>query len=76
MAGLCLTNNRWALMTVVIYGTIGLALDLATFVQSLTHEQDSVEFIVVICTTALLNFMLIALGGRAVLTSHEATRCK
>ncbi len=69
IGGLCLTGKRWAFMTAVIYGTFGLALDIATLVQSLTGGNDPLEFIVIISTTALLNFLLIVLGGRAVLYS-------
>lgn len=67
IGGMCLTGKRWPFMTAIIYGTLGLALDMATFVQSLTGGNDPLEFIVIISTTALLNFLLIALGGRAVL---------
>lgn len=31
---------RWAAMACVIYGTVGLALDLATTVQILTNDSD------------------------------------
>ncbi len=67
IGGMCLTGKRWTFMTAVIYGTVGLALDMATFVQSLTGGNDPAEFIIIISTTALLNFLLIVFGGRAVL---------
>jgi len=66
IGAMCLTNQRWAFMTAVVFGTIGLALDLATGVQSLTGGKDPLEFIIIIGTTAVLNFLLIVLGGRTV----------
>ena len=71
VGGLCLTHQRWAYMAAVIYGTLGLALDMATFVQSLTEGKDPIEFIIIISTTALLNFLLIVFGGRAVLHARS-----
>ena len=71
IGGLCLTEKRWACMTAIIYGTIGLALDLATIVQSLTEEPVSPTFLVIILTTALLSFFLIVLGGKFLLTEHK-----
>ena len=73
MAGVCLTGKRWAFMTVVIYGTIGLALDIATLVQSLTSENASATFLIVILTTGILNFLLIIFGGKALLSSPGFT---
>ena len=70
IGGICLTGIRWTFMTAVIYGTVGLALDMATFVQSLTGGNDPAEFIIIISTTALLNFLLIVFGGRAVLQTQ------
>jgi len=71
VGALCLTGKRWAFMTAVIYGTIGLALDISTAVQSVTNEFDSAAFIVVIFTTALLNFLLITFGGKGVLSEMK-----
>lgn len=68
VGGLCLTGKRWACMVGVMYGTIGLALDIATFVQSMISEIDSLHFVGLILLTALFNFLLILLGGRQVLT--------
>ena len=41
VGGVCLIGTRWAAMVGVMYGTIGLALDIATFVQSMTSGTDS-----------------------------------
>lgn len=69
IGGICLVGTRWAFMTAVIYGTIGLALDLATIVQSLTDESESTTFLMVILTTSFLNFLLIVLGGKCLLST-------
>ncbi|MCY4612899.1 MAG: hypothetical protein OXB94_04655 [Nitrospira sp.] len=68
VGGVCLSGKRWAAMIGVIYGTIGLALDIATFVQSLTAGTDSLHVVGLILLTALLNFLLIVIGGRQVLS--------
>ena len=68
MGAVCLTGKRWGVMAAVIYATIGLSLDLATLVQSITTGSDSTGFIVVMLTTSLLNFSLIAFGGKYLLT--------
>lgn len=68
VGGLCLIGKRWSAMVAVLYGTIGLALDIATFVQSMTSGTDSLHFVGLIFLTALLNFLLIIVGGRQALT--------
>ncbi len=55
---------RWAAMACVIYGTVGLALDLATAVQILTAEGDSFPSLLGSGLSAVLNFLLIAFGGQ------------
>ncbi len=59
---------RWAAMAGVIYGTVGLALDLSTIVQLLTKEQPTVAALTANGFSGLLNFLVIAFGGRAFLT--------
>ena len=68
IGGICLFGTRWAAMVGVMYGTIGLALDIATFVQSMISGVDSLHVVGLILLTALFNFLLIVLGGRQVLT--------
>ncbi|MCY3729651.1 MAG: hypothetical protein OXF97_11745 [Nitrospira sp.] len=68
VGGVCLTGTRWAAMVGVMYGTIGMALDIATFVQSMTSGTDSPHFVGLILLTALFNFLLIVIGGRQALT--------
>ena len=69
VGGICLVGKRWSAMVGVLYGTIGLALDIATFVQSMTSETDSLHFVGLILLTALFNFLLVVIGGRQVLTA-------
>ena len=68
IGGICLIGKRWSAMVGVLYGTIGLALDIATFVQSMTSGTDSLHFVGLILLTALFNFLLVVIGGRQVLT--------
>lgn len=59
---------RWATMASVIYGTVGLALDLSTMVQLITKDQPTVAALTASGFSGLLNFLVIAFGGRAFLT--------
>lgn len=58
---------RWALMAAVMYGTIGLALDISTVVQELTKGDGQPNVVALSGLTGLLNFLLIAIGGRGFL---------
>lgn len=58
---------RWAMMAGVIYGTVGLALDLSTMVQLITKDQPTVAMLTANGFSGLLNFLVIAFGGRAFL---------
>ncbi len=68
VGGICLTGKRWAAMVGVMYGTIGLALDVATVIQSMISATDSLHFVGLILLTALCNVLLIVIGGRQVVT--------
>ena len=59
---------RWAMMASVIYGTVGLALDLSTLVQLITKDQPTLAMLTASGFSGLLNFLVIAFGGRAFLT--------
>jgi hypothetical protein len=70
LAGFLAAGARWAVMAGVMYGTIGLALDLATVVQDLTNPdaQRGVLWILwATSLTGLLNCLLILVGGRGLL---------
>ncbi len=71
VGGICLIGQRWSAMAGVMYGTIGLALDIATCVQSMTSGTDSLHIVGLIFLTAFLNFLLIVIGGRQVLTVSQ-----
>ncbi len=63
---------RWALMASVMYGTVGLALDLSTIVQLITKEQPTVASLTANGFSGILNFLVIAFGGRAFLDVPQA----
>jgi hypothetical protein len=71
-----LAGARWALMGGVIYGTIGLALDISTVVQLLSHAEALADSprnqIVMSGLTGLLNGLLILFGGRGFLNVGPA----
>ena len=67
LIGLLLAGARWALMAGVIYGTIGLALDISTVVQELISKDSRDIFVLLSGISGLLNFLLIVVGGRGFL---------
>lgn len=72
LAGCLLASARWAFMAGVIYGTIGLALDISTIVQDLTHPSTQQTVVLMSSMTGLLNFLLILVGGRGFLNHDSA----
>lgn len=70
LGGFLLAGARWALMAGIIYGTVGLALDISTFVQTLSQAETQTDLsgtLMVSSLTGLLNFLLILFGGRGFL---------
>lgn len=67
LMGLLLAQVRWALMAGVMYGTVGLALDISTAVQDLTKGGAGAEALLLGGASGLVNFLLIVLGGRGFL---------
>jgi hypothetical protein len=63
---------RWAAMACVIFGTVGLALDLATTVQILTKDSEVLFPLISSVVSGLLNFLLIVFGGRSFLDVTQA----
>ena len=55
----------WATMACVVYGTIGLALDLATVVSILGGREGSDLTLALSVISGSANFVLIVFGGRA-----------
>jgi len=72
LAAFLVTKARWALMAAVMYGTIGLALDISTIVQELTKADGQPTVLVLSGITGVLNFLLIAIGGRGFLDVLQA----
>lgn len=64
---LLLARKRWAVMAAIIYGTVGLALDISTLVLDLRSSDGPVLTPVLSGLSGLLNFLLIVFGGRAFL---------
>jgi hypothetical protein len=58
---------RWSAMACVVYGTIGLALDLATLVSVAPHLDTEMPTSVLSGLSGLANFLLILFGGRSFL---------
>lgn len=72
LAGCLLASARWAFMAGVLYGTIGLALDVSTLVQGLVHPTPQQAIVLMSGITGLLNFLLILAGGRGFLDVGSA----
>jgi hypothetical protein len=66
LIGFLLLGARWALVVGVMYGTIALALDISTIVQELTSPKAH-RAALMSGITAILNFLLIIIGGRGFL---------
>lgn len=73
LIGFLLAKQRWALMAAVMYGTVGLALDIATIIQGLTKSEGSPTILAMSSVTGLLNFLLIVFGGKGLLTTTGAS---
>lgn len=58
---------RWSAMACVVYGTIGLALDLATLVSIAPHLDEEMATAALSGFSGLANFFLILFGGRSFL---------
>jgi hypothetical protein len=63
---------RWGAMASVIYGTVGLALDLATAVQIMTEDTEWFPALASTGVSGLLSFVLIVFGGQVFLDVFEA----
>lgn len=62
----------WAAMACVMYGTVGLALDLATTIQILTKDSEAGPSFLNNLISGCLNFLLIVFGGRSFLGVTQA----
>jgi uncharacterized protein involved in response to NO len=64
-------ERRWAPMACVIYGTVGLALDLSTIVQIVVKDPEGGAALTQSAISGILNFLLIVLGGRFFLDVNQ-----
>ncbi len=67
LAALIWQNLRWGAMACVMYGTVGLALDVATTVQVMTKDADLFPALLTNGLSGGLNVLLIVFGGRSFL---------
>jgi hypothetical protein len=69
LGGLVWLGWNWTAMVCVMYGTVGLALDLATITSILGGQGETGALFLFSALSGLVNFLLILFGGRAFLHS-------
>jgi len=74
LASVLLMGWTWAAMACVVYGTIGLALDLATAVSMLAGHERSVLTLALTVVSGSANFAMIVFGGREFWTALQRPR--
>ncbi len=74
VGGLLVIRQHWVVMATVMYGTIALALDLATIVQEASKASPRPLFLALTLGSSLINFLLIILGGRCALSLRPNER--
>ena len=65
LAAAIIADSAWAAMLCVAYGTIGLALDLATIASIVGGRQGSDFTLTLSVVSGSVNLVLIVFGGRA-----------
>jgi len=73
LAGLVWTGWTWTAMACVIYGTVGLALDLATVTSILVGQGETGALFLLSAMSGIVNFSLTLFGGRAFLHASLGT---
>ena len=73
LAGLVWVGWTWTAMACVIYGTVGLALDLATVTSILGGQGETGALFLFSVMSGVMNFLLILFGARAFLHSFQET---
>jgi len=73
LAGLVRIGWTWTAMACVIYGTVGLALDIATVTSILSGQGETGALFLFSAMSGIVNFLLILFGGRAFLHSFQGT---
>jgi hypothetical protein len=71
LAGFVRIGWTWTSMACVIYGTVGLALDLATVTSILGVQGETGTLFLFSAMSGIVNFLLILLGGRAFVHSFQ-----
>lgn len=74
LATFAFIGSRWVLMAGVIYGTIGLALDISTIVQETARSNPEQTVLWMCVGIGLLNVLVIAIGGRGFLDVPSPAR--
>jgi hypothetical protein len=74
LAALVWMGWSWTAMACVIYGTIGLALDLSTVTSILGGQGESGTLFLFSAMSGIVNFLLTLFGGRAFFHSFQGTR--
>jgi len=74
LAALVWMGWSWTAMACVIYGTIGLALDLSTVTSILGGQGDPGTLFLFSAMSGVVNFLLTLFGGRAFFHSFQRTR--
>jgi hypothetical protein len=69
LGGLVWIGWSWTAMACVIYGTVGLALDVATITSILSGQGKTGALFFFSAVSGIVNFLLILFGGRAFLHS-------
>jgi hypothetical protein len=72
LAALMSFDLRWTGMVVVMYATIGLALDIATLVQEISKPDGKAQIVMAGLLSGAINFLLVVCGGQAVLGGRSA----
>jgi len=73
LAGLVWMGWSWTAMACVMYGTVGLALDLATVTSILGGKGEAGALFVFSAMSGIVNFLLTLFGGRAFFHSLQGT---
>jgi hypothetical protein len=73
LAGLVWMGWAWTAMVCVIYGTVGLALDLATVTNILGGKGETGSLFLFSAMSGIVNFLLLLFGGRAFFHSLQGT---
>jgi hypothetical protein len=72
--GMIALRQPWTVMGTVIYSTVALALDLATIVQEASLATPRMIVLMLILGSSLLNFLIMIMGGRCLLSFQPGER--